>query len=124
MDAADQPSPRSDPERVGMEADTDVPAGPPSPSEITSAPHSASTDDLTADARSSVTDQFSCKVPRTLSAPVSQVASPALGLAQSESLPAAERLQLPEQASALSTNGDVNPDSSAESEDTSAADIS
>ncbi|XP_039872693.1 USP6 N-terminal-like protein [Simochromis diagramma] len=120
--AADQPSPRSDPERVGIEADTDVPVRPPSPSEITSAPHSASTNDLTADARSAVTGQFCCKVPRTLSAPVSKVASPALGMAQSESLPAAERLQLPEQASALSR--DVNLDSSAESEDTSAADVS
>lgn len=118
--AADQPSPRSDPERVGIEAD--VSEGPPSPSEITSAPHSASTNDLTTDAHSAVTGQFCCKVPRTLSAPLSQVASPALGTAQSESPPAAERLQLPEQASALSR--DANLDSSAESEDTSAADVS
>lgn len=122
---ADHPSPLSDQTRDGMQSDPDVTAGLPSPSEITSAPPSASTDDPSAAARLTFsTDQFSCTVPRTLSAPVTQAASLALGLAQSESLPAAKRVQLLEQASALTTNKDTNQDLTAESEQTWAADIS
>ncbi|XP_041837111.1 USP6 N-terminal-like protein [Melanotaenia boesemani] len=55
------------------------------------------------------TAQSSCKVPRTLSAPITQTAALALGLAQSESLSASEGaedrylVQLLEQASALSS---------------------
>lgn len=84
-----------------------------------------STDDSSVATRSAVnTDQSSCKVPRTLSAPVAQVASPASGLAQSESLSAAERAedsylaQLLVQASALPSNRNLNQDSSEASEET------
>lgn len=90
----------------------------------------ASTDESSVATRSAVsTDQSVRKVPRTLSAPVAQVASSASGLAQSESLSAAERaedsylVQLLEQASALATNRNLNQDSR-ESEDTQAPDIS
>ncbi|XP_008302361.1 USP6 N-terminal-like protein isoform X2 [Stegastes partitus] len=85
------------PDQEGDETQPDVSAAPPSPPEITD----ASTDDT-----SSATP-LSCRVPRTVSAPVAQAASPAPGLAQSESLSAAERAeddylaQLLEQASAL-----------------------
>jgi len=70
------------------------------------------------------TVQSPCKVPRTLSAPVAQIVSSALALTQSESLSAAERAEdrylarLLEQASALSSNGEVNQDVTAGSEET------
>lgn len=99
--------------------------------EIADAVSPASTDDSSVATRSAVTsDRSSCKVPRTLSAPVAQAASPASGLAQSESLSAAERaedtylVQLLEQASALATNRNLNQDSSEASEETQALDTS
>lgn len=58
------------------------------------------------------TDQYSCRVPQTLSTPEAQVASPGSGLAQYDSVSAAERsedsyvVQLPEQSSAQGTNRD------------------
>lgn len=91
----------------------------------------ASTDDSSEATRSAVTtDQSSCKVPRTLSAPAAQAASPTSGLAQSESLSAAERdedsylVQLLEQASAMASNRNLNQDSSEASEETQAPDTS
>lgn len=62
--------------------------------------------------------------PRTLSAPVAQVASPGSDPAQSDSLSEAERVedtyvvQLLEQASALSATRNIHQDSSAASEQT------
>ncbi|XP_028257014.1 USP6 N-terminal-like protein isoform X1 [Parambassis ranga] len=106
---ADHPSPLPDQDR----------------DEITRTFSTASTDDPSAAATA---DQFTCRIPRTLSAPVSQAASPGLGLSQSESLSAAERAedrylaQLLEQASALSSSRNANPDASAASEETAAAD--
>ncbi|XP_023135015.2 USP6 N-terminal-like protein isoform X1 [Amphiprion ocellaris] len=88
------------PDQEGDETQPDVSAAPPSPPEITD----ASTDDTSSAA------PLSCRVPRTLSAPVAQAASPASGLTQSESLLAAERAEddylarLLEQASALPSN--------------------
>lgn len=82
------------------------------------------------DDSSVTTDISSCKVPRTLSAHVAQVASPASGLAQSESRSAEERAediylhQLLEQASALSTKRNLRQVSSEGSEETQAPDIS
>ncbi|XP_035507684.1 USP6 N-terminal-like protein [Morone saxatilis] len=76
------------------------------------------------DSSAATTEQSSCTAPRTLSAPVAQVASPASGLAQLESLSAAERaedhylVQLLEQASALGTDRNLNQDSSEASEET------
>ncbi|XP_033485337.1 USP6 N-terminal-like protein isoform X2 [Epinephelus lanceolatus] len=88
----------------------------------------ASTDDSSVVTRSAGnTDQSSCKVPRTLSAPVAQAALPASGLSQSESLSAAERAedsylaQLLEQASALPTNRNLNQDLNEASEETQQA---
>lgn len=90
-----------------------------------------STDDPTVDANMTASaDQSSCRVPRTLSAPVAPLASPALDVALSESLTAAESaedsylVQLLEQASALSNNRNLNQDTSAASEETKALDIS
>lgn len=114
--AADRPSPLLEQKTDGLQPDPDVTGGSPSPSEISSAPPPASKADPSAAAR--------CTVPRTLSAPVTHVDSLALGLAQSESLPAAPRVQLLEQASAPTTNRDTNQDLMAESEETWAADIS
>lgn len=113
-----------------------VTAGHPSPpdqdemrSQVADAVSPASTDDSSVATRSAVaTDQSSCTFPRTLSAPVAQPAPPAPGLAQSESLPAAETaedsyvVQLLEQASAVATNRDLNQDSSEASEETQAPD--
>uniref|UniRef100_A0A3Q1F957 USP6 N-terminal-like protein n=1 Tax=Acanthochromis polyacanthus TaxID=80966 RepID=A0A3Q1F957_9TELE len=88
------------PDQEGDETQPDVSTAPPSPPEITD----ASTDDTSSAAL------LSFRVPRTLSAPVAQAASPASGLTQSESLSAAERAeddylaQLLEQASALPSN--------------------
>ncbi|XP_029980726.1 USP6 N-terminal-like protein [Sphaeramia orbicularis] len=65
-----------------------------------------------------------CRVPRTVSAPVTQVACPGPGLSQSESLMAAERaedqyvVQLLNQASALSPKRNLNQDTSPDSEET------
>ncbi|XP_070814390.1 USP6 N-terminal-like protein [Chaetodon trifascialis] len=91
----------------------------------------ASTDDSSAATRSAVTaDQSSCKLPRTLSAPVVQEASPTSSWAQSESLSAAERaedsylVQLLEQASAMVSSRNLNQDSSEASEDTQAPETS
>uniref|UniRef100_UPI0037E90B1B USP6 N-terminal-like protein n=1 Tax=Semicossyphus pulcher TaxID=241346 RepID=UPI0037E90B1B len=104
------------------EGHTEVTADHPSPPD---------TDDSSVATRSAVnTDQSSCRVPRTVSAPVAQVASPGLGLVQSESLSAAERaedrylVQLLEQASALTTNGNLNQDPSEASEETQPTDVS
>ncbi|XP_028437174.1 USP6 N-terminal-like protein isoform X2 [Perca flavescens] len=77
-------------------------------------------------------DRSSSTLPRMLSAPVVQAASPALGPSQSESLSAAERAedsylaQLLEHASALPANRKPkqNQDSSEASEETQASDIS
>lgn len=90
---------------------------------------STSTDDL-----SSVvsTDQSSCRVPRTCSAPAIQVASPGSGTGstRTEGLSAAEvaedryLIQLLEQASALCTDKNLNQDSSTALEETQAADVS
>lgn len=81
------------------------------------------TDESSAATRSAVTsDRSSCKVPRTLSAPVCQAAS---GLAQSEGLSAAERAEdtylvhLLEQASAVAANR--NQDQNGAAEETQAA---
>ncbi|KAM9366765.1 USP6 N-terminal-like protein isoform 1-T1 [Symphorus nematophorus] len=88
----------------------------------------ASTDDSSVTRSAVITDQSSCRLPRTLSAPVAQASSPASGLAQSESLSAAETaedrylVQLLEQASALTTNRNLNQDSSEATEETLAAD--
>ncbi|XP_051234752.1 USP6 N-terminal-like protein isoform X2 [Dicentrarchus labrax] len=82
------------------------------------------------DSSAATTEQSSCTVPRTLSAPVAQVASPASDLVQSESLSAAERaedhylVQLLEQASALGTDRNLNQDSSEVSEETRDPDTS
>ncbi|XP_038557919.1 USP6 N-terminal-like protein isoform X2 [Micropterus salmoides] len=82
------------------------------------------------DDSSVTTDISSCKAPRTLLAHVAQVASPASGLAQSESRSAEERAediylhQLLEQASALSTKRNLRQVSSEGSEETQAPDIS
>ncbi|XP_073319861.1 USP6 N-terminal-like protein isoform X2 [Pagrus major] len=90
-----------------------------------------STDDSFVTTRSALdTDQSSYKVPRTVSAPVAQATSPVSGLAQSESLSAAERaedkylVQLLEQASALTTDRNLNQDLSEASEETQATDTS
>lgn len=90
-----------------------------------------STDDSYVTTRSAViTDQSPCKVPRTVSAPAAQATSPVSGLAQSESLSAAERaedrylVQLLEQASALTTSRNQNQDLSEASEETQATDTS
>lgn len=76
------------------------------------------------------TDQSSCRVPRTCSAPAVQVASPGSGSADTEGLTAAEvaedsyLVQLLERASALCTDKNLNQDSSTASEETQAADVS
>ncbi|XP_041651890.1 USP6 N-terminal-like protein isoform X2 [Cheilinus undulatus] len=97
--------------------------------QITDSP-THSTDDSSLTTRSAVnTEQSSCKLPRTVSAPVAQAVSPSLGLVQSESLSAAERaedrylVQLLEQASAL-TNRHLTHDSSEASEETQPTDVS
>lgn len=99
--------------------------------QITDALSPASTDNSSVATHSAVnTNQSVSKVPRTLSAPVAQLASLASGLAQSENLSAAERaedsylVQLLEQASALATNRNLNQDSSEASEETQAPDTS
>lgn len=80
----------------------------------------ASTDESSA---AGTRDGPSCKVPRTLSAPICQEASPASGLAQSESLCAAEGAEdtylvhLLEQASAVA-NRNLNQDQSGAAEET------
>ncbi|KAM7015967.1 USP6 N-terminal-like protein [Tautogolabrus adspersus] len=96
--------------------------------QIADSPNSA--DDSSLTTRSSInTEQSSCKVPRTVSAPVVQAASPSLGLVQSESLSAAQRpedrylAQLLEQTSTL-TNRHLNQDSSDASEETQPTDVS
>ncbi|XP_070687117.1 USP6 N-terminal-like protein [Pempheris klunzingeri] len=107
----------------------DRPSPPDRSADEVHSPHSpaASTDDSSAAARSALdAEQPSCKVPRTLSAPVAQAGSPASGPALSESLSAAERaedsylVQLLEHASALTASRNPNQDS----EETRAADIS
>lgn len=96
--------------------------------ELADAASSVSTADSSVVTRSA--DQSSCKIPRTLSAPVVLVASQMLVLAQSESLSAAEKaedsclVQLLEQASALTTNKNLNQDSSEASENTQTLDTS
>ncbi|XP_026234247.1 USP6 N-terminal-like protein isoform X2 [Anabas testudineus] len=88
--------------------------------EVTTAgPHSAPQVSLTSTDDSPVavsTDQSFCRVPRTLSVPEAQVASPGSDLAQYEGLSAAERaeesyvIELLEQASAQSTKRDIDQD--------------
>ncbi|XP_029282830.1 USP6 N-terminal-like protein isoform X2 [Cottoperca gobio] len=103
------------------------PYQPPHP-QIAGARSPSSTDVSSVAARSA--EITSCKIPRTLSAPVVQVGSSASGQTQSESLSAAERaedrylVQLLEQASALHTGTSLNRDSSEASEETQAPDIS
>ncbi|XP_071345940.1 USP6 N-terminal-like protein [Trachinotus anak] len=123
MVTADQPSPEVDETRP----DAAVTTGPHSDPQIADALLSPSTDDLSAAVS---TDQSSCGVPRTCSAPVAQTASPGSDLAHTEGLSAAERaedrylVQLLEQASALGANKTLNQDSSTASEATQAPDVS
>ncbi|XP_037649753.1 USP6 N-terminal-like protein isoform X4 [Sebastes umbrosus] len=134
LDAADEdeaPLPSPDPIIIHSQAPltpdgsplTGPPPYQPPGSEVPEGPPSAPDQERDVEALSpaSTDDQPSCKVPRTLSAPVVQVASPpASGPAQSEAERAEDRylVQLLEQASALPTNKNLNQDSSEASEET------
>ncbi|GAA6222923.1 USP6 N-terminal-like protein isoform X2 [Lates japonicus] len=110
-----------DQERDETRPDAGVSTGSRSAPQIADALLTTSTDDSSAAVSS---DQSSCSVPRTLSAPL----APGLDPTQSEGLTAAEMaedsylVQLLEEASALCS--DRNRDSSSVSEETQAADIS
>nr|XP_020458314.1 USP6 N-terminal-like protein isoform X2 [Monopterus albus] len=115
------------PDQDELRPNATITTGPPSAPQTADVSSPSSTD------YSSVavnTDQSCCRLPQTLSAPVCQRASPALGVAQSESLLAAEstedshQVQLLEQALALCTNRIIKQDVSAELEETQAADVS